>query len=167
MIYNMVDIFEGEGPLLRLELCAGGAVMPEPCQQCQSAAAENQQLREEKMSLEKQLAKSREDAESMSNLVKDMEHKWTEVAKDYEKQVFIHSDIVYFTYSITFMNFFFFRWHHCTLISKNRRVNWRAFTLPTNNSAIKLKKLWGSFISIVNQLVPNSSGDFIDYLFHF
>jgi len=85
---------QGEGPLLRLELCAGGAVMPEPCQQCQSAAAENQQLREEKMSLEKQLAKSREDAESMSNLVKDMEHKWTEVAKDYEKQVTsLHSNI--------------------------------------------------------------------------
>ena len=80
---------QGEGPLLRLEHCPD----VEPvCQQCQQVAAENEQLRSDKTQLEKQLNKSREEAERISNLVKDMEHKWTQVAKDYEKQVSRSSD---------------------------------------------------------------------------
>lgn len=44
-------------------------------------------LQEEKVQSDKQLTKAREEAQMLSDLIKDMEHKWTEVAKDYEKQV--------------------------------------------------------------------------------
>ena len=44
-------------------------------------------MNEEKANHEKQLAKAREETVRMSDLIKEMEHKWTEVAKDYEKQV--------------------------------------------------------------------------------
>lgn len=49
--------------------------------------ADFQQMQEEKVQLDKQLTKAREEARMLSDLIKDMEHKWTEVAKDYEKQV--------------------------------------------------------------------------------
>ena len=49
--------------------------------------ADFQQMQEEKVQLDKQLVKAREEAQMLSELIKDMEHKWTEVAKDYEKQV--------------------------------------------------------------------------------
>lgn len=52
--------------------------------------AEVQQLRSDRAALEKQLVKAREEVDRTSELVKDMEHKWTEVAKDYEKQVRLH-----------------------------------------------------------------------------
>ena len=69
---------------LRLEQCPD---VEQVCHRCQQATVENEQLQNDKTHLEKQLSKSREEAERMSNLVKDMEHKWTQVAKDYEKQV--------------------------------------------------------------------------------
>lgn len=78
------DNVQGEGPLLRLEQCPD---VEQVCHRCQQATVENEQLQNDKTYLEKQLSKSREEAERMSNLVKDMEHKWTQVAKDYEKQV--------------------------------------------------------------------------------
>ena len=49
--------------------------------------ADFQQIQGEKIQLDKQLAKAREEVQMLSELIKDMEHKWTEVAKDYEKQV--------------------------------------------------------------------------------
>lgn len=57
------------------------------CAQCKTFLADIDQIQEGKVQLEKQLAKSREESERLSDLIKDMEHKWTEVAKDYEKQV--------------------------------------------------------------------------------
>jgi len=63
------------GPVqLRVEEIQG------PCQTCKL-------MNEEKANHEKQLAKAREETVRMSDLIKEMEHKWTEVAKDYEKQV--------------------------------------------------------------------------------
>ncbi|XP_057368871.1 rab GTPase-binding effector protein 1-like [Daphnia carinata] len=49
--------------------------------------ADLQQLQEEKAQVDKQLIKAREESQMLSELIKDMEHKWTEMAKDYEKQV--------------------------------------------------------------------------------
>ena len=80
--------FQAEGPLLMVDQFQDtSASGQKPCTECKSLVADIHQLQEEKLQLEKQLAKSREEAERLSNLIKDMEHKWTEVAKDYEKQV--------------------------------------------------------------------------------
>lgn len=49
--------------------------------------ADFQQLQEEKVQVDKLLVKAREESQMLSELIKDMEHKWTEMAKDYEKQV--------------------------------------------------------------------------------
>ena len=57
------------------------------CDQCRQNEASVQVAKDEKVQVEKQLGKAREEIDRMSELIKDMEHKWTEVAKDYEKQV--------------------------------------------------------------------------------
>lgn len=77
--------FQAEGPLVLVEQFQDVSGH-KPCAECKSLVADIHQLQEEKLQLEKQLAKSREEAVRLSNLIKDMEHKWTEVAKDYEKQ---------------------------------------------------------------------------------
>ncbi len=57
------------------------------CLRCKVLETDYQQLQEEKVQLDKQLVKAREEAQMLSELIKDMERKWTDVAKDYEKQV--------------------------------------------------------------------------------
>lgn len=59
------------------------------CLRCKVLETDYQHLQEEKVQLDKQLVKAREEAQMLSELIKDMERKWTEVAKDYEKQVSI------------------------------------------------------------------------------
>ena len=84
------------------------AKLLETCsEQLQQTEKELSQLKEEKLATEKQLVKSREEVEHLSNLVKDMEHKWTEVAKDYEKQVSVHS-FYHIFYIYSFMNVLLF-----------------------------------------------------------
>lgn len=59
----------------------------EACLRCKALLSDYQNLQEEKGQSDKLLIKAREEAQMLSDLIKDMEHKWTEVAKDYEKQV--------------------------------------------------------------------------------
>lgn len=73
-------------------------------------------LQEEKVQSDKQLTKAREEAQMLSDLIKDMEHKWTEVAKDYEKQV---SERFYHFPNFNFLLYFIsWRWICCMAILK-------------------------------------------------
>lgn len=73
------------------------------CSQCKFSLAENQRLQEGKLQVEKQLVKAREEVQMLSELIKDMERKWTEVAKDYEKQV----KIAFLSFSMQYLNYNF------------------------------------------------------------
>jgi len=78
----------------------------EKCGLCFQSEIEIDQLKNEKVQLEKQTLKAREEVDRMSELVKDMERKWTEVAKDYEKQArILFLDITKINYVI--INFIF------------------------------------------------------------
>lgn len=69
------------------------------CSRCKSLSSDFKNLQEEKGQSDKQLVKAREEAQMLSDLIKDMEHKWTEVAKDYEKQVAIHNSFYHNSYA--------------------------------------------------------------------
>ena len=63
-------------------------LVQQTCSNCKTIQTDLNRCQEEKSQSDKQLGKAREEMKMLSDLVKDMEHKWTEVAKDYEKQVY-------------------------------------------------------------------------------